>query len=100
MWWPFDLQQRADLASRARAHVAARDKALAFPLESTDTSLDKDILTSDISGIVYGIQEKEWTAVQVLSAFIRKAKEAHEQTNCLTEGEFAARKWSCEAVPT
>lgn len=92
MWWPFDLQERKQLANRAAAHVAARNAALSFELkgDQADTSLDKEILSSDISGIVYGIQEKEWTAVQVLCAFIRRAREAQEKTNCLTEGKLAS----------
>ena len=96
MWWPFDLQQRKQLSSRAATHVAARNAALAFELKGkqADASLDKEILSSDIAGIVYGIQEKEWTSLQVLCAFIRRAKQAQEMTNCLTEGESV-----CESGP-
>lgn len=36
--------------------------------------------------IVSRIKKGEWTASQVLEAYIAQAKVAHDQTNCLTEG--------------
>ena len=36
--------------------------------------------------IVSRIENGEWTALQVLEAYIARAALAHERTNCLTEG--------------
>lgn len=97
-------------------HVAARDKALNAPLEldisftggpETSTSLDnngsqasvyKTIVSSDVAGIVKGIETRQWTATQVLAAFIQGAKRAHKRSNCLTEGEPGHSSRSCRAV--
>ena len=40
------------------------------------------------SEIVSNIEIGEWTASQVLEAYITRAALAHERTNCLTEGAF------------
>jgi hypothetical protein len=38
--------------------------------------------------IVSRIERGEWTATQVLEAYISRAAFAHAKTNCLTEGKF------------
>ena len=37
--------------------------------------------------IVKSIQDREFTSTQILRAFIKSAVVAHEETNCITEGE-------------
>lgn len=39
------------------------------------------------SVIVENIRNRQWTALEVMKAYIRRALEAHEAVNCLTEGE-------------
>lgn len=45
--------------------------------------------TSSASQIVSHIQKREWTASEVLEAYILRATLAQENTNCLTEGMLA-----------
>jgi len=37
--------------------------------------------------IVKSIQDGDFTSTQILKAFIKSAVIAHEETNCITEGE-------------
>ncbi|KIJ66263.1 hypothetical protein HYDPIDRAFT_26628 [Hydnomerulius pinastri MD-312] len=54
---------------------------------------EKKIVNCDATTIVNGIQEKKYTSVQVLEAFVRVAVRAQDVTNCLTESCLAeARK--------
>ena len=88
MWFSSSSSKSA-WTQKASQHVAARNAALALeiPQDVLDTKTDETIISSDIASIVYGIQEKRWTALEVMYAFIRRAQLAQEQTNCLTEGE-------------
>jgi hypothetical protein len=42
------------------------------------------------SEIVKNIQARKWTALAVLEAYIARGAQAHEATNCFTEGTSAA----------
>ena len=88
MWFSSSSSKSA-WTEKASQHVTARNAALAFeiPQDALDSKTDEAIISSDIASIVYGIQEKRWSAVEVIYAFIRRAQLAHEQTNCLTEGK-------------
>lgn len=101
-------------ATDIKNHVSARDRALCYPLPLNDESSsepisssqtlatnvhqltsteidlqpgDEEILRCDISGLTQGIKNGQFTSTRVLCAFIRGARRAQRETNCLTEGE-------------
>ena len=46
--------------------------------------IDSSLLATEI---VNRIEKREWTASQVVDAYIARAALAHQRTNCLTEGK-------------
>lgn len=103
-------------SNEIRSHVASRDRALCINLPANDehhptatkennsqflkSNLDQldpneieiqpgdeEILRCDISGLTEGIKNKKWTSTRILCAFIRSARRAQRDSNCLTEGE-------------
>ncbi|KAF7338607.1 putative amidase PB8B6.03 [Mycena venus] len=53
-------------------------------------------LKATASEIVYNIERGEWTASQVVSAYIAQAALAQKTTNCITEGKPFTRISACE----
>lgn len=45
------------------------------------------------SQIVDNIQARTWTALAVLEAYIARAAQAHQATNCLTEGTYPSSRF-------
>ncbi|KIL69168.1 hypothetical protein M378DRAFT_184407 [Amanita muscaria Koide BX008] len=73
----------------AKRDARARALALAGPLSPEHSKYT----TATASEIVSHIEKGEWTASDVLEAYISRAVLAHETTNCLTEVMFeSARK--------
>lgn len=66
-----------------------RANALAFqpPKSTLSADVADEILKASNTEIVQGIKEGRWTSTEVLDAFVARALEAQEATNCLTEGE-------------
>lgn len=52
------------------------------------SAFNSDTLSSAASEIVRHIEKGEWTSSDVLEAYIARAAQAHEKTNCLTEGNY------------
>jgi len=48
--------------------------------------------------IVKSIQDREFTSTRILKAFIKSAVIAHEETNCITEGEGGRVTHSCRVT--
>ncbi|KAE8224081.1 hypothetical protein CF319_g2977 [Tilletia indica] len=80
-----------------RDHIASRDAALLRPLPidpSKDDLLavgdarDLEILSSGVVALTKGIEERKWTASDVLAVYVRSARRAQERLNCLTEVLF------------
>ncbi|KAE9965175.1 hypothetical protein EG328_009913 [Venturia inaequalis] len=63
----------------------ARTKSLAPYLAETLDVHDSITSIDDVDELVKGISTGRWTAQHVISAYIKRATEAHQQTNCLTE---------------
>jgi amidase len=102
--WPF-LESNKVIVTAKRAQ---RDEALtgipqsataqsgftkatgALTTTSESKRLDDDFLNA-VAEIVSRIERFEWTATQVLEAYISRAAFAHAKTNCLTEGIFLTR---------
>ncbi|KAF9453524.1 amidase signature enzyme [Macrolepiota fuliginosa MF-IS2] len=91
--WPFTpsyltvVQQKRD----QRAH--ALDSA-----PSTFTEEHQLFTKASATEIVSRIRGGEWTASQVLEAYIARAKMAHEHTNCLTEIMFDSARERAKAL--
>ncbi|CAD6892028.1 unnamed protein product [Tilletia laevis] len=82
------------IAQAKRDHLAARDAALLRPLSidphkddllAVGDARDHEILASGVSALTKGIEERKWTATDVLAAYIRSSRRAQERLNCLTE---------------
>jgi hypothetical protein len=70
-----------------------RDEAIQHVVDNLRESLASDTelleyLGADTALIVRNIQQGKWTAVAVVTAYIRRAIMAQEATNCLTEGKY------------
>ncbi|KAF9054357.1 amidase [Panaeolus papilionaceus] len=78
--WPFSASNTA-IVTEKRA-----DRARLLSEVSKDASeSQQDFLRATASQIVERIAAGEWTASEVLEAYITRAAFAHEKTNCLTE---------------
>lgn len=89
-------------------HIAERDRALCVPINDDAAAFDSkaisladltpseielqdgdlEILTSNITALVEGVQKKAWTSTRMVQAFIRSARRAHRATNCITVPNF------------
>lgn len=84
MIWPFNSNSFEVIAKSKRAE---RERALASAQEYSD-STHGQITKATASEIVKRIEHGEWTASQVLEAFIARATLAEKTTNCVTEVLF------------
>ncbi|VDC00957.1 unnamed protein product [Peniophora sp. CBMAI 1063] len=80
--WPFSGQPPA-----VEAKLAARDAALSTAGEFSETE-HQAYLNATATEIVSRIGKGEWTATQVLEAYIARAAQAQKLTLCLTEVLF------------
>ncbi|KAF8159688.1 amidase [Crassisporium funariophilum] len=80
--WPFSTSNAAIVHEKR----TQRENALASVTASKDvTEAQGAFLTATASEIVSHIEKGEWTASEVLEAYIARAAYAHAKTNCLTE---------------
>lgn len=78
------------------AATTRRAKALGYAPPSTQsTEVAREILESSNTDIVQGIKDKRWTSTDALGAFVGRAVEAQDATNCLTEGEQPVVNLAC-----
>lgn len=84
--------RRSNDKQRERAErIASLPEVYHQPL----TPQDKDILSRPISAIVSGVQTASLNPSDVLTAYAKRALQAHTQTNCLTEIMIEpAQKWA------
>ncbi|TFK51759.1 amidase signature enzyme [Heliocybe sulcata] len=91
--WPFSNTFEA-IASSKRA---ARDKGLASAQIFSEAT-HGEITKATASEIVKRIGEGQWTASQVLEAFIARASLAQKTTNCVTEVLFETARAEARAL--
>ncbi|KAF8957476.1 amidase [Flammula alnicola] len=77
--WPFS--SNASIVNQKREE---RARALA-DVSQDNSGTQSAFLKATVSEIVARIEKGEWTAIQVLEAYIARAAYAHTKTNCLTE---------------
>ncbi|PPQ65493.1 hypothetical protein CVT26_000133 [Gymnopilus dilepis] len=91
--WPFS-NPNVSVISEKRAQ---RSRALAGIPTDDASQKYSEYLQATAPEIVTRIQQGEWTATQVLEAYIARAAYAHAKTNCLTEIMFeSARRRASE----
>ncbi|KAF9485469.1 amidase [Pholiota conissans] len=78
--WPFSSSNTAIVEAKR----AERSKALKDVPKDVDPT-HSVFLKATATEIVARIEQGEWTATQVLEAYIARAAYAHAKTNCLTE---------------
>ncbi|THH27472.1 hypothetical protein EUX98_g6717 [Antrodiella citrinella] len=84
--WPFSTSSYKTIAESKQAE---RTKALEkSSTSSAQSTTDSVYLAVSASTIVDRISSGQWTASEVLEAYIARATEAHTATNCLTEVFF------------
>ena len=107
--WPFSnpnvpvISEKRAQRSRALAGIPTDDASQKYSeyLQATGKfSIFVSRLLLKLNGsisapeIVTRIQQGEWTATQVLEAYIARAAYAHAKTNCLTESRYSLRRVS------
>ncbi|KAF7311652.1 putative amidase PB8B6.03 [Mycena kentingensis (nom. inval.)] len=80
--WPF----RSECELRAQTKLTRRAELLS--VASAYSSDSAKFLKATASEIVENIRKGEWTASQVVNAFISRSVEAQDKTNCITEVLF------------
>ncbi|KAK7023858.1 putative amidase PB8B6.03 [Favolaschia claudopus] len=86
--WPFSSTWSSDFKSLVQAKQGARAQALAAASEFKPDEHNK-YLQASASQIVDRIGQGEWTATQVVTAYIARAVVAHNITNGVTEVLFS-----------
>ncbi|KAL6300010.1 amidase [Sparassis latifolia] len=95
--WPFSSSYSTGNISLFKQ--AQRDERLSSVSMAVATSVNTSaILSAGASEIVKHIEIGEWTASQVLEAYIQRAAFAHQSTNCLTEVMFADAREEARAL--
>ncbi|OCH93682.1 amidase signature enzyme [Obba rivulosa] len=102
MPWPFSSSSWKDVALHKRAH---RDEAVAVARaadngspSSSEPLENQAYLRATAPEIVKQIGSGEWTASQVLEAYIERAVLAQNITNCLTEVMFEAARQTAQEL--
>ncbi|KAJ3510734.1 hypothetical protein NLJ89_g4506 [Agrocybe chaxingu] len=85
--WPFSASNTAIVTEKRAQRAKALDGVPKDVAESQSV-----ILKARATEIVSRIEKGEWTAIQVLEAFIARAAHAHAKTNCLTEVMLASAR--------
>ncbi|KAF8892088.1 amidase [Infundibulicybe gibba] len=93
LMWPFSSSSYLAVVNAKRAQRT--DALSAAPPPPKDSS---EFLKATASEIVSRISKGEWTASQVVDAFIAQAANAHAATNCLTEVLFASAREQAQAL--
>ncbi|KZT27863.1 amidase signature enzyme [Neolentinus lepideus HHB14362 ss-1] len=91
--WPFSNAFEAVASSKR----GIRDKALATAQEFSQAA-HGEIIKATALEIVKRIEKEEWTASQVLEAFIARAAHAQKTTNCVTEVLFETARQEAHAL--
>ncbi|KAH9935917.1 amidase signature enzyme [Epithele typhae] len=96
--WPFSTPAHIQVARRKQAARAdaLRDTTPADPF--SPKLVHERYLYATASEIVRQIAKREWTASEVLEAYIARAALAQELTNCLTEAMFGAARKHAKAL--
>ncbi|KAJ7180614.1 amidase [Mycena filopes] len=90
--WPFTSGYKVLSASKLKQRASALSAAPKFNPDEHGV-----FLKATASEIVSRIESREWTASQVVNAYIARAASAHETTNCVTEVLFVeARQQALE----
>ncbi|KAI0923915.1 hypothetical protein AcV5_009322 [Taiwanofungus camphoratus] len=85
--------------SIVQSKQAQRKESLSIALTAvTDSDLQHDYLHATASEIVGHIEKDEWTASEILEAYIARAILAQETTNCLTEILFKQAREDAKAL--
>ncbi|KAI0367051.1 amidase signature enzyme [Pilatotrama ljubarskyi] len=98
--WPFSSHAHLDVARRkqARRDEAIRVARAAVPPELAGGPEAEPYLRATAREIVQRIAKGEWTAADVLDAYIARAALAQDVTNCLTEVFFAEARARAKAL--
>ncbi|KAG6813163.1 hypothetical protein H0H92_013570 [Tricholoma furcatifolium] len=83
--WPFSPSYLPIVNEKRSKQKDALNRA--NPSSASDSELQR-FTNATATEIVYYIEHGEWTASQVVEAYINRAVKVHEITNCLTEGWF------------
>ncbi|KAJ7180615.1 amidase [Mycena filopes] len=90
--WPFTSGYKVLSAAKLKQRASALSAAPKFNPDEHGV-----FLKATASEIVSRIESREWTASQVVNAYIARAASAHETTNCVTEVLFVeARQQALE----
>ncbi|KAM5532354.1 hypothetical protein V8D89_013948 [Ganoderma adspersum] len=95
--WPFPTPSYVQVSKRK---LAARVVAIGAPQDNLNSLPDgaEAYLRATASEIVQHISNGEWTASQVLEAYLARATLAHDLTNCLTEVFFSQARAEARAL--
>ena len=87
----FFLSLSPQISSRLKQHERQeRIKALAPIFHEPISAKDHHVMGQPISALVSQVQNGQRDPVDILTAYGKKALQAHEETNCLTEVMIAA----------
>ncbi|EKM81874.1 hypothetical protein AGABI1DRAFT_112104 [Agaricus bisporus var. burnettii JB137-S8] len=92
--WPFGSSYLTVVAQKCDQRFRALESAPQV------TNEHRPFLHATATEIVSRIKKGEWTASQVLEAYIAQAKVAHDQTNCLTEVMFDVARERARTLDT
>ncbi|KAH7102333.1 amidase [Auriculariales sp. MPI-PUGE-AT-0066] len=90
--WPFELlfgEPRWITIARQKQIDCARAVDQGLALAGSGTSRDLEFLRASAGAIAEKIRNGEWTAGDVVRAYVRRAAKAHERFTILTEVRFA-----------
>lgn len=95
-WRDIQTKKKAEQAARLNRHPAFRlhesipatQKDVSGIALTSVTSRQREILQHDATSLAAAIQDRHYTAVEVVEAYSHAAAIAHELTNCLTEVFF------------
>ncbi|KAJ3572368.1 hypothetical protein NP233_g3128 [Leucocoprinus birnbaumii] len=90
--WPFSPSYLTVVNQKRDQRARALETATSYTAEH------HEFIKATATEIVSRIKNKEWTASQVLEAYIARAKLAQEQTNCLTEVMFESAREQAKAL--
>ncbi|RDB20927.1 putative amidase PB8B6.03 [Hypsizygus marmoreus] len=81
--WPFSTSSYLTVVNSKRA-----ERTRALESAAASSHRQEDFTNATATEIVFHIEKGEWTASEVIEAYIARAAFAHDTTNCLTEVMF------------
>jgi len=96
--WPFSDNSWKTVAAEKQAQREKLISAITATGKVEVSAEHNEILRSTASDIVAAIEQKKWTAKQVVSAFIARAAVAQKVTNCYTEILFESALQEAEEL--